>query len=108
MGSGYCMLYNMHLHVTEFICYDDGCHLRKYAYNPIRKSVSTTAALLSNMEIVFDKMHMAGHVDKWCKENCDPKKFTELKDVCYLVNTIRLTLMDIQEYLVCYTTYIQS
>ena len=24
---------------------------------------------------------MAGHVDKWCKENCNAKKFTELDNV---------------------------
>ena len=64
----------------------DAMHLRKYACNPIRRSISNTAVLLSNMEIVIDKMHMAGHTDKWCQENCDPKSFTELNDVCCLVN----------------------
>ncbi len=24
---------------------------------------------------------MAGHVDKWCKANCDPRKFSDLDDV---------------------------
>ena len=34
------------------------------------------------MKIVVDKMHMAGHVDPWCKQHCDPRKFKELDNVC--------------------------
>ena len=26
-------------------------------------------------------MHMAGHVDKWCKANCDPQLYDDLKEV---------------------------
>ena len=26
-------------------------------------------------------MHMQGHVDSWCQENCNPRKFEELNDV---------------------------
>ena len=29
-------------------------------------------------------MHMASHVDDWCKKNCDPKNFKELNDVIIL------------------------
>lgn len=32
-------------------------------------------------------MHMAGHVDKWCKENCDARKFTDLDNVSVHVIT---------------------
>ena len=41
------------------------------------------------MNIVVDKMHMAGHVDAWCKEYCDPRKFKELNEVytCTYMNT---------------------
>ena len=26
-------------------------------------------------------MHIAGHVDKWCKANCDPQLYDDLKEV---------------------------
>ena len=41
---------------TEYICYDDGCHLRKYAQNPIRRDQTPTTQFLSRMEIVVDKI----------------------------------------------------
>jgi len=50
---------------SEFICYDDGCHLRKYATNSCRSNLTATTTLLSQLEIVIDKMHFAGHVDSW-------------------------------------------
>jgi len=28
--------------------------------------------MISQLEIVIDKLHMVGHTDKWCKEVCDP------------------------------------
>lgn len=37
------------------------------------------------MNIVIDKMHMAGHTDTWCKQNCDPKLFPDLAMVWYTV-----------------------
>ena len=66
----------------EFICYDDGCHLRKFAQQSARKNVTIIAQKLSETEIVIDKLHMAGHMDKWCKENCDPHHFQALDKVC--------------------------
>ncbi len=65
----------------DYICYDDGCHLRKFARNPSRKDLTQTAKELATLEIVVDKMHMAGHVDTWCKENCDARRFADLDDV---------------------------
>ena len=65
------------------ICYDDGCHLRKYARNPCRSSQTSTAKILSEINIVIDKMHMAGHVDQWCKTHCDPNLYDDLKLVNY-------------------------
>ena len=40
-----------------------------------------TAKLLSNINIVIDKMHMVGHTDKWCKKVCNPNNFPDLNDV---------------------------
>lgn len=62
----------------EFICYDDGCHLRKYAMNKCRCDLTQTTKILSKLDIVIDKMHMAGHVDSWCKEVCDPSLYPDL------------------------------
>jgi hypothetical protein len=67
---------------TEFICYDDGCHLRKYARNDSRRAVTQVTKRLADIEIVVDKLHMKGHTDKWCQRNCDPTLFNELKQVC--------------------------
>ena len=90
-------IHNIHIHISVlelraihlflisgFICYDDGCHLRKYARSVKRSTVSPAATALANVEIVVDKLHMRGHTDKWCAENCDPHKFEELNDVCKL------------------------
>ena len=75
--------------ILEYICYDDGCHLRKYASNPIRAEQSETTKLLSTINVVIDRMHMAGHVDSWCKRTCDPSLYPELQmvqETCGLVN----------------------
>jgi hypothetical protein len=37
--------------------------------------------MLAAKKMVVDKMHMRGHIDAWCKENCDPHKFTQLEKV---------------------------
>ncbi len=70
--------------LPEYICYDDGCHLWKYAQNEIRRDVSRTSKKLASIQIVVDKLHMAGHVDKWCIANCDPHLFHDLDNVSVL------------------------
>ena len=47
---------------AEFLCYDDGCHLRKYAYNECRRGLTTTTKKLASTEIVIDRMHFRGHI----------------------------------------------
>ena len=47
----------------EFVCYDDGCHLRRYATNPCRRNMTPQSIQLAKTEIVVDKFHMAGHTD---------------------------------------------
>lgn len=69
------------IYLTEYICYDDGCHLRKYARNPVRSQLTPITIKLANLEIVIDKMHMAGHIDKWCLQNCNPRSFADLNVV---------------------------
>ena len=51
--------------LIEFICYDDGCHLCKYARHSTRCNLTPTAKKLAEVKIVIDKMHIMGHVDKW-------------------------------------------
>ena len=66
---------------TEYVCYDDGCHLRKFARNCSRCDVSAESKILAKQHIVVDKMHMRGHIDQWCKLNCDPANYPFLDDV---------------------------
>ena len=66
---------------TGFVCYDDGCHLKRYASHQARKELTPTAQRLSKMNIVVDKLHFRGHVDKWCQEHCNPYTFEELNEV---------------------------
>ena len=64
------------------MCYDDGCHLKKYATNPKRANHTATAQKIASMNIVINKLHYKGHTDAWCKKHCDPYKFDDLKKVC--------------------------
>ena len=107
-----CMLecVNVHVHVIfqvlllnmnnfpciDYICYDDGCHLRKFARHSSKQDVTPTAQKLASVEIVIDKMHMAGHVDKCCLENCDPHLFSDLDRVSkrYTSSRPSLTLVN--------------
>ena len=66
---------------AEYICYDDGRHLQKYARKPCRSEMTATSKIMSHVNIVVDKMNMAGHVDAWCKKTCDPHLFPALKKV---------------------------
>ena len=43
--------------------------------------MTPTAQKLANIKIVIDKLHMQGHIDKWCMANCDPRLFPELDKV---------------------------
>ena len=63
------------------ICYDDACHLVKYARNPSRCSLTPIAKHLATLEYVVDRMHFRGHVDLWCRDNCNPDKFASMNMV---------------------------
>ena len=67
--------------LTGFVCYDDACHLTKFAKNFSRADLTPQAKQLASVQMVVDKMHMKGHVDKWCKKNCDAKSFADLDKV---------------------------
>ena len=67
-----------HVNLQHIICYDHGCHLRKYCRNSAQQSLTTESKRLASIEKVIDKMHMRGHIDTWCKEHCNPSKSSAL------------------------------
>ena len=74
------VLFSFHC-ALEFIAYDDGCHLRRYATNPKRSGLTPTTHKMAQTEIVIDKMHFKGHTDQWCRRVCNPYNFPELETV---------------------------
>ena len=58
-----------------------------------------TSQKIAELSIVVDKMHMAGHMDAWCKKPCDSWKVKDLDNVSYcssyiLLQSIRLSLIN--------------
>ena len=49
-SSTYIALTNCLCQILEFICYDDGCHLRKFAQNPTRRNISGITNKLAEIE----------------------------------------------------------
>ena len=93
-----CLYFN--IIPVGFVCYDDGCHLKKYASHNDRKKLTPTATRLSSaVTILVDKMHFRGHTDKWCQENCNPYKYDELKDVGVITFNIPHIVYNIVFYL---------
>ena len=86
-----------------YICYDDGCHLQKYAQNTCRSRLTKTAEGIAKLKFVIDRMHMKGHTDAWCRRTCDPKLFPQLANVrdkilqvlCPMCMTVEPTLHNI-------------
>ena len=82
------LLYDVHYNlisiITEYICYDDACHLKPYTNISTRKDLTKFSKELAvkNMVVHADKMHMAGHIDLWCKTNYDLRKIPQLEKVC--------------------------
>ena len=63
------------------ICYDDACHLKKYACNTTRSGSTLTSSHIASLDIAIDKLHFRGHVDSWCHHHCNPYKLDRLKEV---------------------------
>ena len=75
-----------HLIITEiifigFICYDDACHLKRFARNPARADLTEQSKQLASVEMVVDRMLMKAHIVPWCREHCDASKDPEIKKV---------------------------
>ena len=90
---------------SETVCYDDGCHLKKYATNTSRINLTPTAAHIASLNIVVDKMHFNGHTDSWCHENCNPYQLKELDEVnrklIILYSTIQYVMHLDQHFFFC-------
>ena len=72
-----------HYRNAGYVCYDDACHLRKYATNPLRRDCTPYTKFIANSEIVVDRMHFAGHKDAWCRKNCNPNDHRDLDKVWF-------------------------
>lgn len=53
----------------------------------MRKDLTPTTKVIASLEILVDKMHMAGHTDKWCKDTCDSRKVSDLNEVSVMIFT---------------------
>ena len=65
--------------LPDTICYDDACHLKKFALNPKRSDLTAISKKMSQMDMVCDKFHFKNHVDAWCKKHCNPYTCANLK-----------------------------
>ena len=92
LGNCGSLIFSLSIHLPEFVCYDDGCHLRRFARNPSRAYLTPISTHLANTEIVIDKMHMAGHTDAWCHQHCDPK-------LCRQLDNVSIMLAQLLQYL---------
>jgi len=92
------------------VIYDDACHLKKFATNKTRSTETDTSVRIANMTMVVDRFHFPGHVDSWCKKNCNPDDFDELKDVCkaYNMNMYNLIAMALTTFQAFYLNILTS
>jgi len=72
------------------ICYDDGCHLKKYANK--RVDLTETAGRMASCAIVVDKMHFKGHTDGWCQKYCNPYELEQLRGVSILWCSVSINM----------------
>jgi len=66
---------------TSIICYDDTCHLKKFAHNPVRSTQTAVASRIAEMEILCDRFHFKNHIDVWCRQHCNPHTSENLQNV---------------------------
>jgi hypothetical protein len=83
MNYFYSLLF--YFYFAERIIYDDACHLKKFCINPVRKGLPNVSRKLGEMDMVVDKLHFRNHVDKWCKDNCNPYDRIDLEGVSDLL-----------------------
>lgn len=57
------------------IYYDDACHLKRFAQNPVQRENTDVA----EMEIACIRFHFRNHIDGLCRFHCNPLKSNSLK-----------------------------
>ena len=65
--------------MADTIFYNHACHLKKFLHNKKRCFLKSTSQKMATMNILCDRFHFKNHVDLWCRKNCNPNKFDELK-----------------------------
>ena len=90
---------------SDTICYDNGCHLKKYACK--RADLTETSKKIASYNIVIDKMHFKGHTDEWCHANCNPYELEHLHTVSAIIvlQVAKLVLTIKQTYTLCMQNY---
>jgi len=53
--------------------------------NPVRKGLTNVSRKLGEMDMVVDKLLFRNHVDKWCKDKCNPYDWIGLEGVSDLL-----------------------
>ena len=67
--------------MPEFIVYDDACHLRRFVEKSNRIKTTERLESFSKYKFVVDKLHIQGHIELWCHQNCHPRLHPSLKSV---------------------------
>ena len=70
---------------TRFLCLCDACRLCGFLEKRIKSRKYRPNRLESirpdKIKYVVDRLHIKGHTEAWCLENCDPKLYPELQDL---------------------------
>ena len=63
-------------------------HLKKFAQNKKRCYLTATSEKMAAMKILCDRFHFKNHVDRWCKNNCYPNEFDDLKVTSFVFSVL--------------------
>jgi hypothetical protein len=85
-GIAYLLIYQkiiiFHFYLgdlPEYLIYDDACHLKKFVESRVNNTEKTK--IFKTKKLVVDKLHIQGHVDHRCLQECHPNKFQDLEEV---------------------------
>ena len=71
--------------IPQYLVYDDACRLRRFIENRLSDETRETSRLdnITPNKIIYvvDKLHIQGHTETWCHENCHPRLFPELERI---------------------------
>lgn len=61
--------------------YDDACHLQRFIRDRTKDDSTQRLKNLKNIKFVVDKLHIQGHTEPWCLNNCHPRLFPDLEPI---------------------------